>query len=416
MKSFILLTLIIIFLIPVSIISQNIPFGDDDLVWKKNLQNQKVNAAVFHPTTGNIIAALNNQILELDPKNGNTLRTFIGGLPGQETDEYLGLVVTTDGKYVVTGSGNDLKGVNVWDYAQGKHLYTVKIFGYVDNSDNVDLLPSGNKVLFLENTQLVSSATNKFTVFSLDIEKQIATDIFSILHSNCEKFKVSRSGNYIVTALKQYTSENKWNHSVMRIDLSDLKIFNSFGIIQGAERIEDLQVSNDGKFIGLKADNFFFLYEDFTKKVILNDLQMLYSFTFSDDSKYLVMSYLNKSFQYSTDIIDLATLTPFYRYSIKPTLVRLNKHNELFTDEMSYYSNHWFALDVGEDVAEKVHVYTQDNEIKILHDESIEISHFIITDNLGREFRFETDGDIIRTGLPNCIKERAINSEESYFN
>ena len=61
-----------------ALFSQEIPNGDGDLLWERPLNGRTVNDAKFHPINGNIIAAVNHEIWEIDPKDGHTIRVFEG--------------------------------------------------------------------------------------------------------------------------------------------------------------------------------------------------------------------------------------------------------------------------------------------------------------------------------------------------
>ena len=79
-----------------------IPNGDGDLLWERGLNGRTVNDAVFHPINGNIIAAVNNEIWEIDPKDGHTIRVFEGATgigPFGDID------ISSDGNYVIIANG-----------------------------------------------------------------------------------------------------------------------------------------------------------------------------------------------------------------------------------------------------------------------------------------------------------------------
>ena len=103
-----------------SLFAEEIPNGDNDLIWEQDIYPRYVTDAKFHPITGNIIAAVNHEIWEIDVKDGHKIRAFEGTNSEATTHTFSTIQITSDGKTVISGPGGGLEGLIIWDYESGK--------------------------------------------------------------------------------------------------------------------------------------------------------------------------------------------------------------------------------------------------------------------------------------------------------
>ncbi len=82
--------------------TKEVPNGDADAIWSipklPDTLTRWFNDAVFHPINGNIIAACNHEIWELDINNGQRIRKFEEGQFIGLEYEFFGINITPDGK------------------------------------------------------------------------------------------------------------------------------------------------------------------------------------------------------------------------------------------------------------------------------------------------------------------------------
>ncbi len=364
-----------------------VPNGDGDLLWERGLNGRTVNDAVFHPINGNIIAAVNHEIWEIDPKDGHTIRVFEGGYPGNEADQFKKLRISSDGNTVVTGGGNGLRGIILWDYNSGKvkHIfYNNQIF---DGYDNIGIFPDNNKIIFTTYKNNYGSDNNVMYINIYDIQKDSILRNKLINNTYCDRFELSKDGKYVAFGFSKGTPQNGWTHTMELWDAETLTPIRSFGSPGNISEFRDVQISNDDQYVGFRGENYLYLFNINGQSMVIQEMKSCFGFTFSNDSKKIIMDILYWTGNYSIDIYNLENLQPVYRYSGYPTIIRSNSDNEIFTDKMSLYSNHWYTVGVNEPAGTDVKIeqvnYTKNN-LQIITNGIDIINDLIITDTLGK--------------------------------
>jgi len=138
--------------------AQEIPNGDGDLLWERPLNGRTLNDAKFHPINGNIIAAVDNEILEIDPKDGHTIRRFEGGIG---INEFGRIDISTDGSLIIISKGG-APDINLFDYNLGQ----IKKLLLLEPWSNVDFFPNSTKILYHQSKNLIIYDVIKDTLIS----------------------------------------------------------------------------------------------------------------------------------------------------------------------------------------------------------------------------------------------------------
>ncbi len=350
----------------------DVPNGDGDLLWERKLNGRTVNDAVFHPINGNIIAAVNNEIWEIDPKDGHTIRVFEGAT-GIGSFGYIG--ISSDGNYVIIANGGATP-IKLFDYNSGKFVNDVALVPW----SSVDFYPNSTKILFNQAKKLYiyDVLTNKLVK-----ESESLSDNNSFM-----RFKLSKDGKYIAIGIAE-TSGTGYSYHMELWDAETLTPIRSFGSPGDISEFRDVQISNDDQYVGFLCGGPRSLY------IFKNDNSQLIkayentsAFSFTPNTKVIIYSG-TKPEDAQSNIISLPNLDTVYQYIWARSLFRFNENNEMYAggSTLKLYSNHWYTVGVNEPAGTSLKIeqvnYTKNN-LQIITNGIDIINSLIITDTLGK--------------------------------
>jgi len=363
-----------------------IPNGDGDLLWERGLNGRTVNDAVFHPINGNIIAAVNHEIWEIDRKDGHTIRVFEGGIYGREIKE---IRITNDGNLIVANVWG-ASGIVIWNYETGSIWKTLKLYG-----QDLGILPNNKEIIFYY--------PDGEQICRYDIYNEVKKDsqIIKGLNGNAyvDVMRLSKDGKYLAIGKAEAIGGGHWKYSMELWDAETLTPIRSFGSPgDNVHEFTDVQISNDDQYFAFATDFNFFIYKFSGKLVFTTTFPIyLHESQFTNDSKMILIRPFNsvtkrKAFTY---FFNLTIMDSVYKYNESHGTFRFNSNNELFVQgydsligvKIQLFSNHWYTVGVNEPAGTTFKIeqvnYTKNN-LQIITNGIDIIDDLIITDTLGK--------------------------------
>ncbi len=326
--------------------SEEIPNGDGDLIWEQDIYPGVVRDAKFHPITGNIIAAVNHEIWEIDVKDGHKIRVFEGTNPEATTHTFSTLQITNDGKTVISGPGGGLEGLIIWDYESGKVRKRFDKGG--PNMKTLGIFPDDKRAVFFT-FQLTGETQQRFLVI-YDFEKDSIIKKVNIAPKGTQNMALSKDGKYLAIAFRYKNSSGVWDLLMELWDAETLTHIRDFGEAFSANEFWDVKISNDNQYVGFMANSKLYLYKLNGDKVDLLDINTrAANICFTNDNSSILFGKV-KNEEYYIDIINLQHNQITYSFlGIKPGMNTVfNKNNEIFAGQsgIKLFSNRWFTVDV----------------------------------------------------------------------
>jgi len=335
--------------------TKEVPNGDADVIWSipklPDTLRRWFNDAVLHPINGNIIAACNHEIWELDINNGQRIRKFEEGQFIGLEYEFFGINITPDGKKVLTGPGHNHKGILIWDYETGKIIDNYDDGGTF--SPNVGAYPDNTRCLFFsENTSI-----GQYNLIIYDFEQKKVVKKQNISPRSPYEMVMSKDGKYLLMGLSApaHGPDPRQTFQVELWDAETLTMVKRYAEFpSGVNGIWEVKISNNNQYIAFRQGNFLHLYDfEGTRMYIpgvtsngssFND-SLCYSLCFSNDSKKIIVFNTDK-----TNIYDLATRNHVYHYSTSSYIIITTTDNKLLLHNgwgpTILYSNKWYLTDV----------------------------------------------------------------------
>jgi len=316
--------------------AQEIPNGDGDLLWERSIYPRFVNDAKFHPINGNIIAAVNHEIWEIDPKDGHTIRVFEGGVSGREIQE---VFITSDGQYLATNIWSTT-GIVIWDYNSGNIWKTLKLYG-----QDLGILPNDHDLIFYypDGDEIcVYNFLTETKVKSHSIIKGSGTNMV-------DRMALSKDGKYLAIGFA-YVLDNNWKYTMELWDAETLTKIRDFGEDNTIGEFKDVQISSNNKYVAFQGGghfNFFFLSGE---KINFNTFNWISFFGFSyDGDKTIIDGDFNNNPSYSA-VINNPVDKPIYSFTKTANILRFNKNDEIFSGRITllFFSNNWYTVGVNE--------------------------------------------------------------------
>ncbi len=363
-----------------SLFAEEIPNGDGDLIWEQDISPRFVRDAKFHPITGNIIAAVNHEIWEIDVKDGHKIRVFEGGPATGPYDQFERLQITSDGKTMVTGMGGGIKGLIIWDYESGKIRRVFdKVFPW---QKCLGIFPDNNRVVLFCTS--IPNSTGKHYLVIYDMLKDSIIKSENTNSKLIQQMSLSKDGKYLAVGCWN-SNENKYKMELW--DAETLTHIRDFGEAFSANEFWDVKISNDNKYFGFLANNKYYFY-DFDGKVInLAPNAETYSFCFDDSNKFIVYGDVIDNI-YQVNVKQISNNKIKYQYiKTQPFLnFTLNSKNQFFSgySTLRLFSNHWFTVDVNEENPEVFKINYFNNKLTIENSIGLMINKINITDITGK--------------------------------
>jgi hypothetical protein len=320
--------------------AQEIPNGDNDVLWERGLIGHDLGDARFHPINGNIITIIDNEIWELDPKDGHTIRVFEGETGMQYW--YGWMDITQDGKYILLSTWD--KGLTLWDYSLGKFIKEFPI----KSETTVGIFPNSNNVFI--------HLSNKLVIYDFveeKIIKETGTNPYYI-----DIARLSNDGKYIAIGFR-YRPQSDMIYTMELWDAETLTKIRDFGNTSSdVVEFRDVQISNDNQYIGFvtAGDGVKLHLFNSTNTFPIKVFENFSSFSFSNDSKKLFYSSsTNLITDFVTQVMLLPNFDTVYQY-LKAGSGVFNKENDMFTTgfvsiqtgpTMKLLSNHWYEVGVS---------------------------------------------------------------------
>ncbi|OGU55975.1 MAG: hypothetical protein A2X64_08880 [Ignavibacteria bacterium GWF2_33_9] len=403
--------------------AQEIPNGDGDLLWERPLNGRTVNDAKFHPINGNIIAAVNHEIWEIDPKDGHTIRVFEGS--GQSEIKYF--QISNDGKYLVSGGAE--KWIIIWDYQTGTILKILDNIKQIPVYNSIGIYPDSKSFVYfsfeiINNTQY-SYVKGSFNIYNFEqnkIIKTVETPSQISYNKAVDAMQLSIDGKLFAIGFrnreygvfKDFTMELWDAETLTKIqDLGNFKVGD----------FRDIQFSNDNQYIGYGFSPGLILYkknnEQYNKyPVVTYPISFsIDAFCFSINNKLFLNTFKEDINYDATYIINLNNLDSIYKYPhCGYPILRTNTNNELFTIgfdtivgvKIQFYSNKWYEVSVQNPIEIKIGItkttYTN-NSIQLTTKGIDIIKTLLITDTLGKKIYVQNDITVINnsTEIPHFL-------------
>ena len=334
-----------------SLFAEEIPNGDNDLIWEQDISPRFVNDAKFHPITGNIIAAVNHEIWEIDVKDGHKIRVFEGGPASGPYDQFHCVEITSDGKFVITGRGSGIEGLIIRDYETGKIAKTFINGEKFDGFGNLGIFPDNNRIVFF--TYLNDDFY--FNIYDISLDK-----IVKRIKSNKwpDEFALSKDGKYLAMGTRWNDGGSKLRRTMELWDAETLTYIRGFGEAVNANEFRDVKISNDNQYFGFRANNRFYLYKQNGENENLNSIIDADYFQFTPDNKYILLGGKSIDGNYKALIKDLnSTKIPYY-YTLPRGILLFNEKNQLFShgmyNKLYFFSNRWYTVDVKDNQIESI--------------------------------------------------------------
>ncbi len=362
------------------LLSEEIPNGDGDLIWEQDISPRFVRDAKFHPITGNIIAAVNHEIWEIDVKDGHKIRVFEGGPATGPDNQFHCVQITSDGKFVITGRGSGIEGLIIRDYETGKIVKTFINGEKFDGYGNLGIFPDNNRIVFF--TYLNDSFF--FNIYDISLNK-----IVNRIKSNKwpDEFALSKDGKYIAMGTR-YESNGKILKNMELWDAENLTHIRVFGEAFSANEFWDVKISYDNQYVGFMANSKLYLYKLNGDKVDLLDINTrAANICFTNDNSSILFGRV-KNEEYYIDIINLQQNKITYSFlGIKPGMNTVfNKNNEIFAGQsgIKLFSNRWFTVDVEEEKPDIFKINYLNNKLTIENSIGLIMNKINITDITGK--------------------------------
>ena len=331
-----------------SLFAEEIPNGDNDLIWEQDISPRFVNDAKFHPITGNIIAAVNHEIWEIDVKDGHKIRAFEGGPASGPDDQFHCVEITNDGKFVITGRGSGIEGLIIRDYETGKIAKTFINGEKFDGFGNLGIFPDNNRIVFF--TYLNDDFY--FNIYDISLDK-----IVKRIKSNKwpDEFALSKDGKYLAMGTRWNDGGSKLRRTMELWDAETLTYIRGFGEAVNANEFWDVKISNDNQYFGFMANNKYYFFKiDGVKLDIAKDTEPS-SFCFDETSKFIIFSggFEGKGI---IKVLNIELMKIFFEFNkIQPFKnYLLNTKNQFFSGYsiLRLFSNRWYTVDVKDNQIE----------------------------------------------------------------
>jgi WD40 repeat protein len=341
-----------------ALFSQEIPNGDGDVLWERSLKIdgkwRNVLDAKFHPINGNILVAMVNEIWEIDPKDGHTIRVFEGGTASGKDDQFEGIQITSDGKTILTDGGSGIEGLLIWDYETGKIRKVFDKGG--PNRGSLGIFPDNKRAIFFS-FKLQGSLDRQIVIYNFEtnqIEKQICIAPYA-----AEKLALSKDGKYLAIG-KTYNDNGNWTMTMELWDAETLTKIKDFGNTSSdVVEFREVQISNDNQYIGFvtAGDGVKLHLFNSTNTVPIKVFENYLGFAFSNDCRKILFSSPNISqTEPITNILSLSKFDTIYQYLKSGNFFRINSQNEIFTlgfvtktvpPSIKFLSNNWYEVGVS---------------------------------------------------------------------
>ncbi len=362
-----------------SLFAEEIPNGDGDLIWEQDIYPRFVRDAKFHPITGNIIAAVNHEIWEIDVKDGHKIRVFEGGPATGPDDQFYCVQITSDGKYVITGRGSGIEGLIIRDYESGKIKKTFINGENLDYYGNIGIFPDNNRIIYSSYTNSNIFYLNVYDIKLDSIIKRIQ------LYVAPYRFTISKDGKYL--ALGSW-NKNSDKHLMELWDAETLTHIRDFGEAFSANEFWDVKISNDNQYVGFVANNLFWFYDINGKELNLTNKIKSSAFCFNNESTMLIFGGTSEG-NYNVKVKNIQTNTLKYQYLTNwpHKNFTVSQKNELFAGQnnIKLFSNRWFTVDVKDNQIESIFKINYSEKKLIIENSSNQILKSLeITDINGK--------------------------------
>ncbi len=362
------------------LLSEEIPNGDGDLIWEQDISPRFVRDAKFHPITGNIIAAVNHEIWEIDVKDGHKIRVFEGGPATGPDDQFDGLQITTDGKTIITGYGSGINGLIIRDYESGKIR---KVFDKVNPfPKSIGIFPDNKRVIFYSSGITGVSGSRFLIIYDMDKDSIIT---YKNINSKVIRLSsISKDGKYLAVS--------SWNSNSDKLmmelwEAETLTHIRDFGEAFSANEFWDVKISNDNKYVGFVDDNYFWIYDINGKELNLTNKIKSSAFCFNNESTMLIFGGTSEG-NYNVKVKNIQTNTVKYQYLTNwpHKNFTISQKNELFAGQnnIKLFSNRWFTVDVEDEKPDIFKINYFNNKLTIDNSIGLLLNKINITDITGK--------------------------------
>jgi hypothetical protein len=390
-----------------ALFSQEIPNGDGDLLWERSLGGRFVNDAKFHPINGNIIAAVNHEIWEIDPKDGHTIRVFEG-----ETgyNEFGSIDISSDGNLIILSNGGATN-LKLYDYNSGALIKELSMKPW----STVDFFPNSSNILFHQARILY--------VYDVLNDKIVRESDYLSSTAAFMRTKLSKDGKYIAIVTAYETSGTEYSYHMELWDAETLTKIRDFGADNSIGEFNDVQISSNNQYVAFQGGGHFNFFHSNGEKISFNTFNWVTFFGFSyDGSKTIIEGYFNNQDSKSI-VINNPIDQPLYSFSKFFNIIRFNSQNDIFSGRISmrFFSNKWYTVGVKPQFDTKTTIsYENDQLILTLPNEVIPQKISIL--NLLGEIVYQTteltelnDKIVLDLTLPSGIYLFSVNDVQSTF-
>jgi hypothetical protein len=416
------LYLIVLIALTSALFSQEIPNGDGDLLWERSIYPRFVNDAKFHPINGNIIAAVNHEIWEIDPKDGHTIRVFEGGYPEDANDAIKTINITSDGQKIVTGGAMGKKGIVIWDYNTGLVTKIITFNEVFDVYENIGIYPDNNRILFNTYQNDYGSLSNVMHINVYDIKKDSIIKKFSIDNTYCARFRMSNNGQYLAYGFAK-GDPGDFTHTMELWDAETLTKIRDFGEDNTIGEFKDVQISSDNTYIAFQGGGHFNFFHLNGERISFNTYNWVEFFGFSYDGKKTLIEGNWNNQESKSIVINNPIDKPLYTFTKFFNIIRFNSEEQIFSGRitMRLFSNQWYTVGVKPGFETKTQVnYENDQLILTLPNEVIPQKISIM--NLLGEIVYQTTEPtelnnkiVLDLSLPSGIYLFSLNDGQSTF-
>ena len=392
-------------------LAQEIPNGDNDLLWERSLRvdgkMRNFNDAIFHPINGNIIAAVDYEIWEIDPKDGHTIRVFEGGYQKNTEDAIKTINITSDGQKIITGGAMGQKGILIWDYNTGLVTKIISLNEIFDVYENIGIYPDNNRILFNTYKNEYGSQSNVLHINVYDLQKDSIIKRSNFYNTYCSRFRLSNNGQYVAYHFGRGTPGD-FKDNMELWDAETLTKLQDMGKLSGEP--DYIQFSINNEYLGFAFTPGFLLFKksngQFNRYLVYLPPILPSRFCFTNTNK-LFLRIFKDDIQYgATYIINLSNLDSMYKFTAGIRLLRVNSNNELLTFgfdtlvgvKLQFYSNKWYEVGVSNPIEIKTGLtntkYTN-NSLSITTEGIEFINTLMITDTLGKKIYVQDEIPVI---------------------
>jgi len=332
--------------------AQEIPNGDGDLLWEKSIYPRFVNDAKFHPINGNIIAAVNHEIWEIDPSDGHTIRVMYYGTSSEEQHHFHSIDITSDGSTILTDDGDSLL---VWDYAKGELKQSFHNGETIAWQGLGGIFPDDIRVVYFSyNTEQQVRKLNIYDISTNSIIKSIST-----YPKSADQVKLSKDGRYLAIGFR-YRPVSDMIYTMELWDAETLTKIRDFGEATNTNEFKDIQISNNNKYVGFLGNIGFDLklYTIEGNTINLSPFYQVNRFGFSNDgNKTILDGFINSVYQ--TIVINNPLDSPLYSFTKMLNVIRCSPNEEIFTAgiSMRFFSNNWYTVGIKPNLESKESIY-----------------------------------------------------------